>query len=431
MDLADLAEALDLLVAGDPGVLASAEDLVVLERQRSRLEAVVARAATRFEAEEAYAADGARTAAAWLATCTHLPRREVRSQLGLGRALRELPRFEEALLEGSVGAAHVRCVARLLGPRTREAVRKGEAFLVLQAQERTFAEFERIVAYLAQVADPDGAEEAAEARRARRDVWLAPGFDGSYLGKIELDPVAGAIVAGELARLADEAYAADRADAAACLGRAPLPSEPERTPARRRADALVEMARRSAALGVDARFPAPLVSVMVDFPTIAGRICELANGTVVTPGSLLPYLDEALIERAVWKSPTRVEVGAKARLFSGATRRAIELRDRICQHPFCDVPMDRCQVDHIVPASQDGPTTQENGRLLCNWHNRLRNTVPELPEVPGRRGGLGGHGTPPAEDDEGPPHPPVPGKARRHPHEEDLTLLDALAGGGR
>jgi hypothetical protein len=66
-------------------------------------------------------------------------------------------------------------------------------------------------------------------------------------------------------------------------------------------------------------------------------------------------------------------VSATSRLFTGALRRAIELRDRECQHSHCDVRSDRCQADHIKRWADGGLTTQQNGRLLCGFHNRLRN----------------------------------------------------------
>ena len=309
----------------------------------------------------------------------------------------------DGVLAGRFGTAQVRLVGHLLAPRARDGLAEAEGFLATQAVERTFREHEQVVAYLAQHLDPDGCEASAKERRARRDVWLVPTLDGSCAGKLDLDPIAGAIVAGELERLATLLHEADVAEAKARLGREPGRLELSRTPAQRRADALVEMARRSRATGGEARPPAPLVSVLVDFPTLSGRICELANGVVVTPGSLLAHLDTALIERAVWKSPTRVEVGHKSRLFTGATRRAVELRDRVFQHPHCEVPLAACQVDHIVPASQGGPTTQENGRLVCPAHNRLRNTVPELPEVPRPPGEV-----PPSRRPGAPPDPRAP-----------------------
>jgi 5-methylcytosine-specific restriction endonuclease McrA len=69
-------------------------------------------------------------------------------------------------------------------------------------------------------------------------------------------------------------------------------------------------------------------------------------------------------------------VGTTTRLFTGATRRAIEVRDRECTHPYCDQRLEDCEVDHIVPYAAGGPTTQENGRLLCPFHNRLRSQPP-------------------------------------------------------
>jgi hypothetical protein len=108
-------------------------------------------------------------------------------------------------------------------------------------------------------------------------------------------------------------------------------------------------------------------------PTLAGMICELGDGTVVTPGSLVPYLDRAWLERIVFASPSRViDVGVRRRLFTGATRRAILVRDRECFHPFCDRPAEDCQVDHIEPHAAGGLTTEQNGRAACAFHNRQR-----------------------------------------------------------
>jgi len=59
-------------------------------------------------------------------------------------------------------------------------------------------------------------------------------------------------------------------------------------------------------------------------------------------------------------------------VFTGATRRAIEVRDRHCTHPGCTIPADQCPIDHITEWSTGGPTTQTNGRLLCAHHNHQR-----------------------------------------------------------
>ena len=198
-----------------------------------------------------------------------------------------------------------------------------------------------------------------------------------YLGQMTLDPISGSIVANELDRIETAFFKADWARAREEHGKDPSLEDLWRTPAQRRADALVEMAVRSSV--VEASNPprsAPLFSVLVDWPTLSGRVCELAEGIVVSPGELVEWLSVADLERAVKEPSGRVEVSPKQRLFTGATRRAIELRDRECTHPFCDTPAARCQADHIDPWCRSGQTTQENGRLLCGFHNRLRNGNP-------------------------------------------------------
>jgi hypothetical protein len=192
-------------------------------------------------------------------------------------------------------------------------------------------------------------------------------------GDLVLDPINGAIVANALARIVDELFESDWAEARERLGEEVTTSDLARTPAQRRADALVEMARRAGAMPEGARRPEPLFTVLVGYETLAGRICELAGGTVVSPGSLLDYLHEAWVERVVFDGPSRVvDVGVRRRIFDGATRRAVQVRDRECFHDYCDERAERCEVDHVEPYSAGGETTMANGRAACGHHNRAR-----------------------------------------------------------
>src|SRR5205807_45318 len=82
---------------------------------------------------------------------------------------------------------------------------------------------------------------------------------------------------------------------------------------------------------------------------------------------------KAWLERVVFGAPSRViDIGVRRRLFTGATRRAVQVRDRECFHEFCDTPADDCQIDHIEPYAAGGLTTQDNGRSACAFHNRER-----------------------------------------------------------
>lgn len=371
MILDDLGDVIDRLVDYDPASFDDSKSLTALNRRLSQLQSVVAAAAASFESSGGYAPDGAKTAAAWLAVRCHLLEGVARNQLRLGRAMRELPCASAAFRTGQIGAAHVQALGRLANGRSGEALRRDEALLVDQAKSLRFEEFRRALSYFEQLADPDGSDDRDEARRVRRDVSLVSSIGGMWFGHITLDPISGEIITGELDRIEKQFYERDRSEATERLGREPRSGELRRTPGQRRADALVEMASRSACTPEGAARPAPLFSVFVGWETLHGRICELASGTAISPGSLLRHLDDAVLERAVFDSPTRVSVGARRRLFDDATRRAIELRDRRCTQPYCNRPASECQVDHIVPAEAGGPTTLENGRLLCPFHNRL------------------------------------------------------------
>ena len=135
------------------------------------------------------------------------------------------------------------------------------------------------------------------------------------------------------------------------------------------------MAHRSRSMPVGARLPRPLITVLAGYGAF-GRLCELADGTPITPQQIIPLLGEADIERIVFDGPSEIiDVGVRERFFTGALRRAIEVRDRHCQHRSgCTVPATKCHVDHIIPYPAGGPTTQDNGRLLCPVHNRQRAT---------------------------------------------------------
>jgi hypothetical protein len=379
-ELAELTRAIDGLVAAAPLSLAGGESVIALTRQLARLESVCASSVATFDATGAWGTDGAKSAVGWITTKTRLARTDVRRLARRGRGMSQIRSFGRAWEQGSVSGAHLDAVMAVRRPSTEATLEEHEGMLLKHAHRLRFEDFCRVVSYWDNAADPDGTEEAAEARRERRDVFLSPSFNGMYLGKMTFDSISGVIVANELERLEKDLFTADWEQAKAELGTDPKVSQLCRTSAQRRADAMVEMATRSGVAPADGRRPAPLFSVLVGYETLAGPILELANKIVLTPGSLLPWLEEADIERAVFEPGGRVEVSATARFFTGGLRRAIELRDRECQHPSCDVPSHLCQCDHVVPYSEGGLTNQENGRMLCGFHNRARNHERPPPE---------------------------------------------------
>jgi hypothetical protein len=374
------------LAGVDPAALADPETIIELASLSPVFECIMTKAVGEFDTWGEWALDGAKTVVAWLETRCHLPKGEARALARRAQALPHLPLAAEAFADGEIGAAQFDALAQKRTPVNEEAMARDEAMLVGFAKDMKFAAFCRALAHWAQMADPDGAEGSEFERQARRDVYLSPTINGMFLGGMTLDAFSGSIVSAELKRLEDALFATDWAEATERLGRAPKLHELARTTAQRRTDALVEMAERSRAMPADARRPEPLITILVGYEAMYGQICRIQGGPVVTPGSVLKHLDGATFERIVFAPGKRIECSVKSRFFVGATRRVIEVRDQECTHEYCDLPAEYCQIDHIIPWVDGGLTEQKNGKVLCGFHNRLRNYGP--PES-------GGHGPEP------------------------------------
>src|SRR5688500_1827290 len=131
-----LAAVLKELREVDPNDLCDEElaDLVVeLHKHRCALEAFEARLTRNFDVRRVWAADGARSGAAWLARRTRAPKAECGGRLWLGRCVEDLPVAAGAWAAGEIGAAHVRRLAGVRNCRTAARLREDEPLLVGQA----------------------------------------------------------------------------------------------------------------------------------------------------------------------------------------------------------------------------------------------------------------------------------------------------------
>src|SRR5207248_1938424 len=154
------------------------------------------------------------------------------------------------------------------------------------------------------------------------------------------------------------------------LGRDPKLHDLDRTPDQRRCDAMVEMALRSASTPKAAKRPKPLLTLVFGADRFF-HLCQLASGRTVSPAAIVPSLDDAQLEAMLFESSgLRAIKVTRKRNFTGVVRRILEVRDEQCTNEYCDAPPDRCDGDHVVPYSQGGLTSQDNGRLACGHHNR-------------------------------------------------------------
>lgn len=372
-EVVGLKEAVEALAAREPVSLADPASVVELYRLQESLAAVAARATAAFDASRAWESDGARTAAAWLSTTRRLPMATARQRVRLGRALREMPAVEKAWLSGEVNTAQVSQLAEARAWEP-EVFARDEQLLCDLGSTMRFADFLKAATYWRHRADPDEADRRAEKQVEQRSFRCSETFGGAVAVDGEMEPVGGSIFGSELRRLEQLLFEQDWAEAKARVGDGVSVKDLRRTAPQRRHDAAVQMAVRSVAMAPGSRAPSPLFTVLVGLDSLRDTL-ELARGIVLRPLNLLPYLTDALIERVVFESPSRVmDLSVRTRLYSGATRRALEVRDRRCTHPFCEVPGDECEGDHELAYSKGGLTTEANGKLLCDFHNRLKRT---------------------------------------------------------
>jgi hypothetical protein len=368
----EAAELLARVNAWDLGSLTDGEiaDLVVQTHALMNLATAAHTAAVgALDARQAHVADGAATAKAWVAWQTHQSHEQAGATVRCARVLRDMPLVADAFAEGRLTPDHVRLLA---DARRANAVdfAEDEGDLVGLAEELTFRVFVTALRNWRLLHDADGEEGKARRRYDGRRAFCSRTFEDMVRLDAWLDPMGGATFQAELDRLEQQLYEADWADARQRLGAAATVADLARSAPQRRADALVEMARRSAARPADAKEPRYLLSVLMG-PGSLQHLCELSDGTVVTPGEVLPILRWADVERIVFESPSRVlDVGVRQRVFTGATRRAVEVRDRTCVHVTCDVPAERCDVHHRTPWEHGGTTTQDNGECRCPFHHR-------------------------------------------------------------
>src|SRR5438132_3903933 len=214
----ELTGAVDAVVDTDPARLADAEAVIAIHRQLQRLEAVATRASSAFEAAGTWTPDGARSAAAWLATRCRLPLSTARRRLRLGRALRHMARAEAAWLAGDIDAARVGALADARTPGATEFFARDEALLVGQAARLSHRQFTRAVAYWSQQADPDGVADRARALLDARRLHQSQTFAGTWVLDGVFDPIGGAVLEGALKRIEEDLFQADWAEARARAG---------------------------------------------------------------------------------------------------------------------------------------------------------------------------------------------------------------------
>lgn len=248
-----------------------------VEQVTRGVEALAHECAGGIDTGQAWVRGGHHSFATWWSLHTHRRKATAHRTRMLARDLRQrLPLTARALTEGQLGVEHAQVLARFTKSEAQQAQLldegMGEGFLVAQAQKMTVEEFSGVVQRWALRTDPAAADRNWREQNATRELFVSQVLDGTdirgWLGTEEgavinevLDAVIGTPVAGD-----------------------------ERTPAQRRADALVHLCRTfldAGTLQPGARIR-PHLAITIDYTTLERLLTATGTGCTTRNAFGLP-----------------------------------------------------------------------------------------------------------------------------------------------
>jgi hypothetical protein len=207
-------------------------------------------------------------------------------------------------------------------------------------------------------------EHDADLRRAHRSLVKGPGPLGLSRYTLLLDDEGAAILDSAVDVLAKPQRDAET-------------SEPDpRTPAARRADALLDLVGRavSAPDGVPRQAKTALV-VTVDLDVLRrtrrGAGITLGGELLTTDTVRRLACDAELVPMVLGSAGQVLDQGTASRLFAPAQVRHLWLRDRGCTFPGCSKPPTWTDAHHLIHWADGGPTDLSNAALLCRSHHTV------------------------------------------------------------
>jgi hypothetical protein len=344
---------------------ATGEALVTACALLDRFTAKILDTVGEFDALGAWRDDGATSMTAWLRHSARMSGRTAGRHAVTARRLRDLLATAGAYRYGVLSGGQVQAIVDNLNDDNTPLFAARENELVPRLVPLSVGDVAKAMqAFAEQAKDELQGDDPDDTVLPERSLHVSRTLDGRRELSGSLDPEAGALAECAL-RLATTAD---------------VEGEPERTPAQRRADALIDVFRffLDHQTGQPGGRHRPHLNVFVDYEDLVNNNDEASKGGWLADGT---RLDGATIQRLACDAGFHrvVTEGRSTILDYGRTRRdiptnlfnALVARDRQCRFPGCDRPPHWTEAHHIEHWEHGGPTRLANLVLCCSRHHHL------------------------------------------------------------
>jgi len=347
---------------------------------RASVDALVLQAIGHLDRDGVAEREGCIKTANWLRTTNHLSLGAARREVAAGRALTgRFTATADALATGLISAEQAQAILRTLDELPPEMsddqVRTAETTMLDYAATLGPRELDTLSRRLLDLIAPDLAEAKdadrldKQRKEADRSRYLRMGNDGhgATHGRFTLGVGDGEALRAVIDAIAKRDRIGDDITAA---------GGDTRSIDQRRADALIEMTTGYQRCGDG---PAnggdrPRVNLLLDYKTLTDGLAPatlLDSGQQITAQEARMLACDADILPIVCNGDGQpLDLGRQQRLFGGALRQALAVRDQGCTFPGCDRPPRDCDAHHLVPWVNGGHTALSNGALLCRFHHQ-------------------------------------------------------------
>lgn len=294
--------------------------------------------------ESALAGDGAKDVGGWLSMRLGISYANARDVALVADALSSLPEIEAAFISGKLSWEKLVLVCQVATPET-------DAAYAADGPSMTITQLRELARRTKEVKD----EDVVEAHEARSLIFRNSRC-GRFLrfdGRLPVDQ--GAVVRSAVERIGDSQGPE--------LDGGYLPAH------QRNADALVEICSTEIAEDADADRATVVIDADISILDGIGN-ADIDGAGPISPETVKRVLCDSRLQIAVVEDAKTVGFGRTVRTFPAGLMRRIRKRDQSCRFPGCHRRR-WVQGHHIQHWTDDGPTDEDNGLLLCSHHHRF------------------------------------------------------------